>query len=276
LPLTGSAAAGDSKEICVRAVEDAQVARLDGKLREAREGFVTCARAVCPTVIRQDCTRWVAEVEASLPSVVFEAVWADGGDVTGMTVLLDGKPLADTDPGRAVALDPGEHAFRFEVAGGAPVEAHKVIREGEKNRIVRVTFTPIAPAAQATPASPAGVPALGPSYPPAATNPRQSVRPVERPTPPAGRGPVPLAAYVLGGVALLGLGGFAYLGLKGTGELDTMRSTCAPHCDPSDRTSARNEILVGDILGYVGLAAAGVALWLTLTRPELTRSAATR
>jgi hypothetical protein len=116
---TWNARASDEKQVCLRAVEHAQLVRLDGKLREAREGFMTCARAVCPDAIRQDCTRWVTEVDASLPTVVFEAVWADGRDVAGLTVMLDGQPLADAGAGRAVALDPGKHTFRFEAPSSA-------------------------------------------------------------------------------------------------------------------------------------------------------------
>src|ERR1700722_11458901 len=116
---TSNAHASDEKQVCVRAVEHAQLVRLDGKLREAREGFMTCARPVCPDAIRQDCTRWVAEVDASLPTVVIDAVWANGGDVAGLSVLLDGQPLAAAGAGRAVALDPGTHTFRFEAPGAA-------------------------------------------------------------------------------------------------------------------------------------------------------------
>jgi hypothetical protein len=261
-------AAADDKEVCIRAVEHAQVVRLDGKLREAREGFVTCARAVCPEAIRQDCTRWVTDVDASLPSVVFEAVWADGHDATGMHVFLDGKPLADAEPGRAVVLDPGEHTFRFEVAGATPVETRNVIREGEKNRVIRATFTPVAPqpappAAQAEPPPP---PSPAPATAPAPANLWQPIPPAEQPA----RRPIPIAAYVLGGVALASFGAFAYLGLDGTGRLDAMRSgpnQCAPTCDPGKVSSARNEILAGDILGFAGLAAAGIATWLVLARP---------
>jgi hypothetical protein len=45
-------------------------------------------------------------------------------------------------------------------------------------------------------------------------------------------------------------------------------------CNPSDVNSARNEILVGDVLGMVGLAATGVATWVWLTRPVVTTTAA--
>lgn len=272
----GRAGAADDrdKEACIRAVEHAQVVRLDGKLREAREGFVTCARPVCPDAIRQDCTRWVTDVDASIPSVVFRAVWADGHDATGMRVLVDGKPLADTEPGRAVVLDPGEHTFRFEVAGAAPVETRNVIREGEKDRLVRVTFTPLAPTpaptsnGDSTAASPSGSPSTSV---PAPANLWQPIPPAEQGGSSAGgRRPIPLAAYILGGVGLASFAGFGYLAFDGTSRLDGMRSganSCAPNCRPSDVTSARNEILAGDILGYVGLAATGVAIWLALARP---------
>ena len=258
------------KEACIRAVERAQVARIDGKLREAREGFVTCARAVCPEAIRQDCTRWVTDVDASIPSVVFEAVWVDGHDATGMRVLLDGKLLADTEPGRAVVLDPGEHTFRFEVAGAAPVEARNVIREGEKNRIVRVTFTPLTPAPAPSGETAPPPSSSSPSPVPAPANLWQPVPAPEQRARASGRGEIPLAAYILGGVGLASFAGFGYLAIDGTSRLDGMRSgpsKCAPTCNPSDVTSARNEILAGDILGYVGLAATGLAIWLALARP---------
>lgn len=260
----------------MRAVEHAQNVRLDGKLREARDGFMICARPVCPDAIRQDCTRWIGEVDVSLPSVVFEGVWADGRDVTGMTVALDGKPLAGAEAGRAVALDPGEHSFRFEVAGAAPVETRNVIREGEKNRIVRVTFASASPAEPTVAPGPAPAVTTASSHAPPPAGLWQPSPPDDARAHATRRGPVPLGAFVFGGVGLVGLGGFAYFSLAGTGRLDSMRSTCDHTCNPSDVTSARNEILVGDILGYVGLAAAGVAAWLALTRPDVTIAASMR
>jgi hypothetical protein len=273
------ARAADEKAACVRAVERAQVARLDGRLKEARGGFVICARSVCPDAIREDCTRWVGEVDASLPSVVFDAVWADGRDVTGMSVVIDGQPLAGAQLGRAVALDPGAHTFRFEVAGAVPVETRNVIREGEKNRSLHVTFTPSdSPAPAAAPGA-ASEPAPTATAPVSVSVPTlmwheiaaEKAQPLS-----TSRGPIPVSAYVFGGVALLGLGGFAYLGLAGTGQLDSLRSTCVHSCNPSDVTSARNEILAGDIIGFVALAAAGVATVLVLTRPHAVATARAR
>lgn len=269
---TSNARASDEKQVCVRAVEHAQLARLDGKLREAREGFMTCARAVCPDAIRVDCTRWVTEVDASMPTAVVDAVWADGRDVTGLTVMLDGQPLAEAATGRAVALDPGTHTFRFEAPGAAPVVTQNVIREGEKNRILHVTFTPT----PSSPAAPAAVPAPVPTPVPAPNHPPAPIpaamwhlKSEDERTTSSTRRPIPTSAFVVAGFALAGFGGFAYAGLSGVGQLNYLRSACAPSCNPSLVTSARQEILVGDILGYVALAAAGVATWLVVTRPEV-------
>jgi hypothetical protein len=262
-------AGADEKQACVRAVERAQVDRLDGRLRAAREGFVTCARAVCPDAIRVDCTRWVAEVDASLPTVVIDAVWADGHDVAGLTVTLDGQPLTGAATGRAVALDPGSHAFRFDAPGAAPVEASYMIREGEKNRILHLTLRPVdASASLPAPSSAAS----------ASTSPSNAVPPdlwraseggAAARSRPAPNRPVPTSAFVVGGVALASFGGFVYAGLAGTGELNHLRDACAPSCDPTRVDAARREILIGDVLGYIALAAAGVATWLVLTRPAV-------
>jgi hypothetical protein len=83
------------------------------------------------------------------------------------------------------------------------------------------------------------------------------------------RRPIPASAFVFGGFALAGFGGFAIAGIAGTNQLNHLRAACSPSCDPSAVTSARQEILIGDILGYVALAAAGVTTWLVLTRPTV-------
>src|SRR6202042_1282141 len=83
------------------------------------------------------------------------------------------------------------------------------------------------------------------------------------------RRPIPTSAFVVGGFALAGFGGFAVAGIAGTNQLNHLRATCVHSCDPSVVTAARQEILIGDILGYVALAAAGVTTLLVLTRPTV-------
>src|SRR3954469_16518472 len=66
-------ARGDEKQTCVNAAESAQRQRSGGRLREARASLLVCARAACPAIVRSDCVAWLAENEASEPTVVLRA-----------------------------------------------------------------------------------------------------------------------------------------------------------------------------------------------------------
>ena len=75
-----------------------------------------------------------------MPSIVFEVKDASGNDVPAVTLTMDGQPLAAKITGAAVAVDPGEHHFVFQVAGSPPIEKVVVIREAEKDRRERVVL----------------------------------------------------------------------------------------------------------------------------------------
>jgi len=183
-----SVAAADEKAACTAAYVEAQSLRATHRLVEARERLRTCAQQECGAMMRgqmvADCTGWLAQVDAAVPSIVFEVRDAAGADVTRVRVTLDGQLLTDRLDGTALPADPGEHTFRFETAGQGPVEKKLVIREGDKGRREAVTF--------ATSAPPSGAEALTPAPPPTA--------------PPGddGRGQR-LAGVVTGGVGLAGL-----------------------------------------------------------------------
>jgi hypothetical protein len=236
---------------CVSAVNAAQVARYDGHLRAAHDELVACSQPSCPRPIQDDCVRWLAEVDASLPTVVVHATWSDGRDAVGVRTFVDGVPIEGADRGRAIAIDPGERTFRFERAGARPVQTSYVIREGEKNRPLSVVFTPAAPVPPETAPPPTG------SAPPADA---------------ATRAPVPVTAYAAAGVGVLGLASFAFFAVKGTNELDDLRSTCKPNCASSDVSSARTKLLVGDVSLAVGVAAFALAAWLLFDRPTAPRA----
>lgn len=226
---------------CVTAAEGGQLERYNGKLRAARAAFVACANEECPGPIRADCARWLAEVDASLPTVVIRGRWEDGRDANGARVSLDQRPVEERGDGLAVPVDPGPHVFRFELAGARPVEASYVIREGEKNRPLEVVFAP------ATRASAAAAPDVAV---------------------PHGGGRVPAGAFVAAGVGAVGIAAFVVLALRGTSELEHLRSTCKTTCEPSRVDAARSQLLVGDIALGAGLVSLGVATWLVLTRPD--------
>src|ERR1700722_17013182 len=78
---TASPAHADDKQICIAAAEDGQQSRLDGKLKAAREQFLVCARSGCPSQVRRDCSQWMTEVMAALPTIVLGARDPEGRDV---------------------------------------------------------------------------------------------------------------------------------------------------------------------------------------------------
>jgi hypothetical protein len=120
--------------------------RGDHKLIEARTQLLICAALSCPADVRSDCERKVEEVNAALPTVVFEAKDASGADLSGVKVAMDGQPLVEHLDGTAITVNPGEHRFTFEIAGQPPIEKTIVLNEGEKDRHESVAVSAPKPA----------------------------------------------------------------------------------------------------------------------------------
>jgi hypothetical protein len=158
---SGSAAATDV-QACLAASEKGQQARAAGKLREARERFLVCGGDGCPAIVRRDCTQWQSDIVGLTPSIVFGAKDKQGRDLFDVTVSMDGEPLVKRLDGKSVLVDPGPHSFSFEAAGHKALVERALVKEGEKTRVITVTFTDGAgPAGAPTdgrePAEPAGV-----------------------------------------------------------------------------------------------------------------------
>ena len=252
---TVDAAAGptaEEKKACSQAAEKAQRLRNDGKLRDAREQLVVCARNVCPAIVRKDCEPWLSDVENRLPSVVIVAKDGKGKDVVDVRVVIDGQPVADHLDGKAVPVDPGVHSFHYEHAGSPAVDDKLVIREGERDRVVEVTF--VDPAA-------ASANAGGDARANAAA-PRDTGTTVRTET-----GGPPLGAFGVAGLGVAALGAFAYFHFSAKSDIDDMRATCAPRCDQSRVDDANTKIIVSDVALGAGVVALGIATWLFFARP---------
>ena len=239
-----SARADDNKMQCVQSYEDAQKLRQEGKLRASRAELVKCTSESCPPSLRKDCGPWLREVDDALPSVVLGARSPDGRDLTDVRVFFDGAPLVGQIDGRAVAIDPGVHVFRFEASGLTPVEERVVVREGQKLRSVQITFASAQPAA--------------PPPPSTTTSPPEAPADASR--------PVPIPSYALGGVGLVALGGFAYFALDGLSKKSDL-DRCRPSCQAGDVDAAKRSFLVGDVSLAVGVVALGAAAYFFFTRP---------
>jgi hypothetical protein len=133
-------AADATKQQCIAADDAAQALRQAGKLGKAREQLLVCVAQSCPGPVREDCAQRLDEVDKAMPTIVFEVKDGAGNDVSGVTVTIDGRPLASKLTGAAVAVDPGEHRFKFEAAGAPSTEQTVVIREADKDRRLHVVL----------------------------------------------------------------------------------------------------------------------------------------
>ncbi|XXX77557.1 hypothetical protein WMF30_02115 [Sorangium sp. So ce134] len=240
----------DEKAACLAKHEEAQVSQQAGRLLEARDALLACARPSCPALLRSDCASWLSAVGREIPSVVISAE-SKRGDETDVRVLIDGQPVAEALDGMEIEVDPGKHVFRFELPPHAPIERTLLIREHERGRPVSVFFGE-RPASAPPPA------AHAPSRPPAGVRPAPGVR------------PVPIAVYVLGGSALAAAGLFAGFGAAGMAERRSLQEGCAPFCDDAQVQPVRNRFLIADLSLAAGVGAAisaGLLFWFRPTLP---------
>ncbi len=133
-------AADPSASECIAANDKAITLRDQHQLIEARAAFLTCASTSCPAEVRDECAGRVADVNTSLPTIVFEAKDGAGNDLPAVTVTMDGHPFVGTLQGDAVPVDPGTHTFVFETAGQAQQTEQLLIFEGAKGRHELITF----------------------------------------------------------------------------------------------------------------------------------------
>ncbi len=246
LALAPGLAHADDKAACVASSEEAQQLRSEGKLIAAREKLLACAREACPAIVRKDCSEWLVEVDRSVPSVVPSAKDAAGHDVVAAQVLVDGKKVASSLDGRAVAVDPGAHVLRFDAANGQSIEERVIVREGERNRPIIVLLGP-APNATSVRGADGGA---------------------------KGHRGVPVASIVLAGVGVAALASFAFFGVTGKSDVSDLRAVCAPNCTDSVVGSARTKLIVADVSLGVGVVSLAVAAVLFFTGRETDASAA--
>lgn len=243
---TAGSVQAQQRSECLGAHADSQMLRKQGQLLAAHAKLLVCAQEACPALVANDCATWLSEIEASLSSVVFAVSDEAGQDVIETRVLANGKLISERADGRAIQIDPGTYTFRFEAPPRAAVEETVSIRQGEKNRIVRVQFA-LAPSTTNKP----GQMAL-PEFTQAPEHPR------------AGKsGGIPTGTWVLGGVALAGAAAFTTFAVLGHGKYsDAEKCRANARCDDLDELidSGKRDYVVADIALGVAIASAGAAI----------------
>jgi hypothetical protein len=149
--------------------------------------------------------------------------------------------LTEAPTDHPVAVDPGEHVFRFEGPGFATSEVRATMGEGEHGRVVDVGMTPLAP----------------PGVLPAAPSPVEPSKPASR-----------TAAYVLASIGLAGLATGGALSIAGQVEKANLESDCNGRCSTGSVDEIRTVWWAGGIAAGVGAAslAVGAVLWFYPTR----------
>lgn len=222
------ATAAPTVEQCVSASTAAQQEQKNGSYLAAKRQLEVCANPQCPSVVQSDCTKWLAEVLASMPSLVVVAR-LDGVDQRQARVLLDGHLWQAELSGRPEDIEPGQHELTVTV--GTQTRFQKLlVNVGEKNRLVVFEFATAV---------------------------------TDGPGVESGRR-FPLVPVVLSTVALAGVTTFAVLGLSGRVGLDALlKQECAAtkSCAPSAVAELQRRFLIADVALGAGVVAAAFATW---------------
>ncbi len=232
-----------AEDACSRAFTASGQLTKSGDLMGAQAALVSCASEKCPAAMRPLCVEDLRKLESRMPSVVIAAKDAQGADVLEVSVSVDGQRLITRLDGKAVELNPGRHALRFEREGRFLEEQQVVIREGEKNRPIEVVVRE------------------APLLPPPAVMVASDVPLV------TSRRPTPAMAWVTGGLAVLAGGLWAGFGISGFVQKSALES-CKGACTHPLVQSTRTVFLVADISAVVTLVSATVALLIEFVRPE--------
>jgi len=220
---------------CISAYEQTQTLRKDGRPLAAKAQAAVCARESCPALLTKDCTKWLTELEAVIPTVVLDPRTPAGGLRTDVRVKVDGVTVSEKLDLKPMPLEPGSHSFVFEAEGSAPAERTILLRDGEKNRKLTVTLAP---------------------------DPKAEAR------------SVPLGVWIFGGASVVALATSAVFAIDGLGKKSDLDS-CKPRCSPSDIDAMSASFTLADVALGAGVMAGAAAVYLLLTRPSAEASAST-
>lgn len=259
LALVSGSASADTDDDCIAASERAVSLRRAGSLLRAREELSSCSALACATALRTSCEKRLAELNAQVPTMVFHATDAHGADTTAVHLFIDGKAVAESLTGQAIAVDPGSHTFRFELqadggAGVQTIEKQWVVQEGEKGRTESVSF---APPRVETP------PDTGAKAPSPVADVHWSTR--------------KKAGLVMGGVGIVGVGVGAVFGAMAISQWNGAKAKCtssgtcgAGSAAQSDHDAAATSATVSTVSFIAGgaLFAGGATLFFWPSSPD--------
>lgn len=235
------ASAGDEngERACVDTYTQSQVLLKSGGLLPARAMLLTCVQSRCSDWMTADCEKWLGQVEARIPTIVFAAKNTAGRDLSDVRVTRGADVVSARLDGRALDFEPGRHTFVFTTAKGERRETEVVVREGAKAQVVSVIFD----------APPGELASAGD---------RRPAAPTERAT-----SPLRLVGIGLAAAGAVGLGVGTVFGVRSVTKKSDAQCDGAGQCESGaaldDAKSAADVATVGFVAGGV-LLATGLAL----------------
>lgn len=227
----------DPIEACATTAEQAMDARQVGRYAEALAQFRSCARDVCPALVRDDCRTALSELAERAPRLSFRVRDGSGKDAPAARILVDARPLSEEERTGGVILDAGTHVVEV-VHDGTTVRREVVVAAGDAARTVEIALAPSA-----------GVVA----------------------PPPADLQVNRLPAAIVGGVGIASLGVAGVFGVWSYVDFQDYEDTCSPSCDPADVSASRTRGVVADVALGIGLNAVLAATILFFAGPKVAR-----
>ena len=263
--------AREDKRACVESYYKAKESIQAGRLIEVKEPLGKCARAVCGSFLKQECTKLYVQMDADVPSVVPIVVDAPaGGAGAAFEVRMDGELLTSKLDGLPIPVNPGWHEFTFSTGDRIFATQKILIAQGQRNRAISVSQGP--PDKNAAVAG-AGIPTKAPHAKEVALEETDSESEKVAPAPLKRKARVAEAqpeagaswvAYALGGVGLVGVGSAGLFTYWGRQDNSALRSSCSPDCNPASVHHIRMMYLAADISGATGVVALVASTWLFL------------
>lgn len=220
-----------------------------GHLRQASQLYTKCGSdEACPEEIKRECTELLQSTRQAVPTVIFSVVDTGNRDVSNVKVYSTDDLIVDSLDGRAVDIDPGKHHLRFVLPWGEVLSSDVLVREGEKNRVVRVETGKGADAKDG-----------------AATAPTPEAAPVKRTYVPA---------WIATGIGVAALATGVTTAIMGDSKKGTL-DDCKPNCPTEQRgvyDNAKTLFLVSDIAFGATIVSAAVATWLFVAPPKVESS----
>ena len=287
LAARNSVATNDSR-ICLAEYRHAQLLEKAEHLRAAQEEYLKCTDNSCSSSLQRICGIRHTQLNGEIPSFVPVVTDATGKNYVLVEVKADDELLGSRLDGSALNLDPGKHTITFSTDDGVIATKSLIMIQGQRNRIVEVSYPLTSKAGLVVTAAASPAPAIvgadslengAPKtaeheVPPPEVAAQETIKREEA----AGLGgragdaPPTLVArpdspghshalsYALAGTGVAGLAGFGLLTYWGRKDNDLLGG-CTPNCAQSSEDHIKRLYLMADVSLGLGVAALVGAYW---------------